>query len=361
VLNVAIGLLGALLTVNPPATDTNQAATTNGAVVVAPAADDPVEKEFKQLEIDDDDALAEVDKWTTENRAAAAQGGGVPNDVLNNRILARLATVRKSYEDFLSRHPDHVRAHLAFGGFLDDIKDMDGSRAQLEKALELDPKNPAAWNNLANHYSHTGPVDKMFEFYGKAMELNPAEPTYYVNLADSMFVFRTNAIAYFHLKDEQEVFNKTLDLYQRAFKLDPTNFLLATELAQNYYGIKPTRTDDALAAWTNALNIASTDLEKQGVYVHLARFKLNAGRFAEAHADLEHVNLEPLADLKNRLLHNLTEREKPPKAPEPPARMQCPSRRFCQAAAPPNDTMRQPGPNTTRNIWFPLPIGWGEG
>ena len=310
--------------------------------------------------MDDDAALADADQWIRENQEATARGGGVPPDVLNTRIRTRFATVRKNYEDFLSRHPDHVRAHLAFGGFLDDIKDEDGSKAQIEKAVELDPKNPAAWNNLANHYSHTGPVDKMFEYYGKAMELDPAEPTYYVNLADAVYVYRTNAIAYFKLKDEQAVFNKSLDLYQRAAKLDPTNFLLATELAQNYYGIKPTRTDDALAAWTNALNLARTDLEKQGVYVHLARFKLNAGRFAEAHADLDHVNLEPLADLKKRLTRNLAEREKLPETLGPPLRMRCPSGRVCRAADPP-ESPAHPDATTSRNVWSPLPIRCGRG
>ena len=62
--------------------------------------------------------------------------------------------------------------------------------------------------------------------------------------------------------DEQQVFNKALDLYQQAMKYDPTNFELAQDVAQTYYGIKPVRTDEALSAWTNALKIAETDIEE---------------------------------------------------------------------------------------------------
>jgi len=37
-----------------------------------------------------------------------------------------------------------------------------------------------------------------------------------------------------------------------------------------------------LAAWTNALQIAHNDVEREGVYIHLARIKMIAGRYAEA-------------------------------------------------------------------------------
>ena len=69
------------------------------------------------------------------------------------------------------------------------------------------------------------------------------------------------------------MFDKALALYQQAMKLDPENFPLATDYAQSYYGIRPLRTNDALVAWTNALNIARDDVEREGVYLHLARIK----------------------------------------------------------------------------------------
>jgi tetratricopeptide (TPR) repeat protein len=327
VTNLIIGLVGALMATNPAAAASNLLSQTTGIVVNIPDPNDPVEQAYQKLLEDDDTAMAEVDQMIKGNGPAGSQGVGAGTSTLNARIEARLAVVRQEYEDFLQRHPEHTRAHIAFGSFLNDTKDEDAARVQYEKALELDPKNPAAWNDLANLYGHIGPVTKMFEYYTKAIDINPREPVYYENLATVVYLYRTDARAYYHLTNDQPVFDMALDLYRKAMALDPTNFALATELAESYYGIKPTRTDDALNAWTNALKLATTDLERQGVYIHLARFKLAAERFAEAREDVAHVSEPELDDLKNRLLRNLALREYPPETNSPALRILCPTGR----------------------------------
>jgi tetratricopeptide (TPR) repeat protein len=180
---------------------------------------------------------------------------------------------------------------------------------QLEKALELDPKNPAVYNNLANIYGHDGPTKKAFEFYAKAIELNPFESVYYHNFGTTVYLFRKDAREYYGIT-EQQVFDKALELYAKAMKLDPTNFPLASDIAQTYYGIKPTRTEDALRAWTNALAIANDEVEREGVYLHFARHKLHAERFDEARTHLKAVTNEMYTDLKKRLARNIEEQEK---------------------------------------------------
>jgi hypothetical protein len=94
-------------------------------------------------------------------------------------------------------------------------------------------------------------------------------------------------------------------------RLDPQNFPLASDVAQTYYGIEPMRTDEALKAWTNALRIASDEVEREGVYVHFARIKLHDGRYAEAHGHLRMVTNAVYGDLRKRLERNLQERESP--------------------------------------------------
>ena len=100
---------------------------------------------------------------------------------------------------------------------------------------------------------------------------------------------------------EEQIFDKALALYRKAMQLDPQNFLLATDYAESYYGIHPLRTNDALGAWTNALQIAHDDNEREGVSLHLARIKMAAGRFAEARAHLNDVTNAAFADVKHRL------------------------------------------------------------
>jgi tetratricopeptide (TPR) repeat protein len=303
-----IGLVGALIATNQPLAVSNLIQQHTGVPVTLVNPDDPAEKELQKLMVEDEAALNEVDKWIRDNNAFAAQGAGESNEALNRRIRARFDSVRKGYGDFLRRYPNSARGHLACGSFLNDIGEEDAAVAQYETAAQLDPKNPAAWNQIANYCGEHGPVTNAFVDYARAIELNPAEPVYYQNLAAAVCLFRRDARAFYGISEEQ-VFDKALALYRKAVQLAPDNFPLATDYAQTYYGIRPLRTNDALGAWTNALQIAHDDNEREGVYIHLARIKMAAGRFAEAHAHLNDVTNAAFADLKHRLERNLAERE----------------------------------------------------
>jgi len=86
--------------------------------------------------------------------------------------------------------------------------------------------------------------------------------------------------------------------------------VLATDYAQSYYGIKPLRTNDAIAAWEHCLTLAKSDVERQGVYLHLARVELNSGKFEEAQKHLDMVKDPSMNDLKARLQRNLDRKKK---------------------------------------------------
>jgi cytochrome c-type biogenesis protein CcmH/NrfG len=306
--NLTVGLLSVLLATNQPQAVSNLIQQNIGVSVPIVNPNDPEGQELQKLMADDDAAQAEVDKWIRDNDAFAAQGAGESKAELNKRIRARFDSVRKGYEDFLKRHPDNAHGHLAYGSFLNDIGDEDASAEQNETARQLDPKNPAAWNNLANYYGEHGPLTNAFTDYTKAIELNPREPVYYQNLATTVYLYRKDAREFYGI-NEQQVFDKALELYRKAVQLDPDNFPLATDYAQSYYGIKPLRTNDALVAWTNALNVAHDDIDREGVFIHLARIKMAAGRYAEARAQLDAVTNPMYADLKTRLERNLAQRE----------------------------------------------------
>ena len=297
-----------MMATNQPAALSNVLAQNTGLSVSLPATNAAVEKEYEALLGADDAAMAEVDRWIRENQASRAKGAGMSDAELNRKIRARLDRVRQAYEDFLSRHPNHVQARIAYGSFLGDIHDEDGSRKQWEEALALDPNDPAIYNNLAGLYAHDGPIKKAFEYYAKAISLNPNESVYYYNFGTLVYLFRKDAEEIYHI-NEKQVFAKALSLYSNAVRLDPTNFPLASDVAQTYYGITPLRTDAALRAWTNALHVAHTEIEREGVYLHFARIKLLAGRFAEAQAHLNAVTNEMYKVLKARLEKNLKQRE----------------------------------------------------
>lgn len=306
------GLIAVLAAAGQLPAATNVVVRDASATTATSAPNDPVEKEFKQLMADDDAAQAEVDAWLRENEKFAAAGSGLPSAELNRRVRERLVPVRTAYEDFIRRYPGHARARIAYGSFLNDLHEDEAAQEQWEKALALDPKNPATYNNLANLYGQVGLLKKAFECYAKAIELNPREPVYYHNFGTTVFLFRKDAREFYGITEPQ-VFDKALELYRQALKLDPRNFPLASDVAQTYYGIRPQRTDEALKAWTNTLAIAESEIERESVYLHLARVKLMAGRFAEARAHLNCVTNETYNELKARLTHNLNAQDVSPK------------------------------------------------
>lgn len=306
--DLLIGLLGVLLATNQTSAASNLVQKTTGLAVKIPAVNDPVEKQYLKLLEDDNVAQEEVDKWIRDNEAFAKKGAGLPSATLSLRIEQRFTPVRKAYEQFLLQHPEHARARLAFGSFLNDLHEEDAAIQQWEKARELDAKNPAAWNNLANYYGHCGQLKKAFAYYAKAIELNPNESVYYHNFGTTVYLFRKDAKDYYQI-NEQQVFDRALGLYAQALKLDPKNFPLATDVAQTYYGIKPVRHEAAITAWQYALSVANDDIEREGVYMHLARFEMNAGHFDEARKQLGRVTQTMYDELKTRLLRVLGEKE----------------------------------------------------
>lgn len=331
VIYLAIGVLSVLMSLNEPAAVSKPATAT---AVESATVSSATEQAYEKLLADDNAAQEEADKWIKEAQAFRAQGVRFSEEALAARIEQRFAPIQKGYEDFLRAHPDHVDARLAYGSFLYETLDEDRGVEQWEKARQLAPSNPATWNNLANHFGHRGPVSKAFEYYGKAIELSPEEPVYLQNLATTTYVFRKDAMEFYKI-NEKEVFDRSLDLYRKALKLDPNNFPLATDYAQSFYGIKPLRTQDALAAWNDALKVANDDFERQGVFVHLARVELNSGMFDDARKHLAMVTNNFYDVLRNRLTRNLAEKEKamasPPVQPKetPPSETATtPSRRL---------------------------------
>jgi len=294
-------LVGVTLVFNARAQTTNVATLSPTNSI---ADTNAVAAEFKKVMLLDEEAQTEVDKWIRDHQAFAAQGAAAPDKELNQKIFKRFESVRVAYDDFIKRHPKHVEARLSYASFLDDIHDEEGEKEQLLVAMDLDPKRPSVWNNLANYYGHNGEVKTAFEYYEKALKLDPNESVYYHNFGTTVYLFRKDAREYYHI-DEQQVFDKSLRLYSNSMRLDPDNFPLATDVAQSYYGIKPTRVEDALVAWTNAMKIAKTDLESQSVHLHLARVKLHAERFDESRAHIAKVNVPMLDELRTRLTKNL--------------------------------------------------------
>jgi tetratricopeptide (TPR) repeat protein len=298
------------LATNQLAAQSNLVTHVTGISPSVVATNSPIALELQKIEDQDDDIAAEVDRMIQDNQEFAKKGAGIPNEELNRRIRDKLDAARKAYVDFISRNPNYAEGRVAYASFLHDIGDEEAEFEQLKKARDLDPTIPAVWNNLANYYGEHGPTTNAFVCYEKAIKLDPNEPIYYNNFATTVYLFRKDVREYYHL-EEQQVFDKAMGLYNKALSLDPTNFIMASDLAMSYYGIKPLRTNDALVAWTNALKLARDEVEREGVYIHFARIEGQAGMFDDAHKRLDAVTNEMYADTKRRVAKMLNEKEHP--------------------------------------------------
>ncbi|MEW6302472.1 MAG: hypothetical protein AB1705_03320 [Verrucomicrobiota bacterium] len=153
------------------------------------------------------------------------------------------------------------------------------------------------WNDWAEHYSHEGPPSKVFACFTKAIQTDGKRSLFYENLATSIFLYRKDAAEYYQLT-EQQVFDLALSCYRAALQRDPSNYGLAKEIARSFYVIRPARTEDALGAWNDALQLAATDRDRQDVYVNMARLRIGADQLTEAEELLRRVTLPEHADMK---------------------------------------------------------------
>jgi len=165
-----IAILSALLcTSTLLAAATNQLEQATNSVALATSSNEAVELEYAKVMEADDAAQAEVDQWIRDNDEFVAKGAGLSKAQMKKRVTERLESVRKLYEDFLLRHPKHAQGHIAFGSFLNDLEEESAAKKEWETAAELDPKNPAPYNNLANGFAETGPITNAFAYYAKAI------------------------------------------------------------------------------------------------------------------------------------------------------------------------------------------------
>ncbi len=277
--------------------------------------DDAIEKEYQKLLDEDDEAQSEMDDWIKQTNDQSTNSFSASQITLRLKIEQRLDQVKKSYEAFLKKYPNHTKARIAYASFLSDIGKEEESFQQLEIAKQKDPKNPAVWNNLANYYGHNDSTTNAFYHYEKAIELNPSEPVYYKNFATTIYMFRDESMEYYKLSEEQ-VIEKAAGLYKKALQLNPKDFHAASDLAQTYYGYKlpliSTKelrqnkqiqqiADKAIDAWKVAEKLARDDVEKQGIKIHIARWQISAGRVTEAKNTLESVKLDMYETIKESL------------------------------------------------------------
>lgn len=263
------------------------------------------EQEYQALLQQDEDAQRHVDRLIADNEAFSKEGAGLAPSLLNTKLRQLLDPVRDGYNTFLTRHPQHVKGHLAYASFLMEYGDQSAARTHLERAVALAPDDPVALNNLANFHGQSDTPEAAFPLYEGAIRVRPGEATYHRNCASVMILHRHAARKYYALADDQSVFARALEYYRKAAALAPKDFLLASSFAQAFYHLKPFPYASAAGAWEQALTLANTATERQGVMLHLARIHTDAKNYDEARRNLNSIQEPALLELKQQILARL--------------------------------------------------------
>jgi pentatricopeptide repeat protein len=232
------------------------------------AEEDPrdAERQFRFL-------LSRGDELRAENETASPADSG--------RVDADLHRLEGDYKHFLNDHPNHTRAMVAFGSLLYDQHREDEGIHWWEKAIQIDPQEAYAYNNLANHYGHNGQADKALRYYQKAIDLVPTEPIFRFNWATTCQMFRNESHAVYGWNKE-EIFQHSLEEFRKARDLVPQDFEMAITYAETFYMMPKPDWQGAYDGWQFCLKQPLDDQQRQLVYGNLARTCIRMGHNDEA-------------------------------------------------------------------------------
>ena len=145
--------------------------------------------------------------------------------ILNNHLVAKnYQKVIDGCIKVLKSNPEIPYALNLCGLALQGSGNVLASISYFKKAIELEPNNIAATNNLANSYKATSRMDVAEKLYLKALKINPK----YIQALNN----------YGNLKQQIGDFDESIKLYLRALDIskDQTNILFSLASAYQEIG-----------------------------------------------------------------------------------------------------------------------------
>lgn len=145
--------------------------------------------------------------------------------------LARLTALGdlglKTFDHSASVH--NFRGTVYYDGY---GKHLEGVKEWLE-AVSLDPKYSDPYNNLGMHYFHSGMYDLGFQNMDKALELDPKNADYCFNMAQNYLIYRpqTEEIRGW---DGPKIYKEAMKLSKKATKLAPNDYEILEDYAVNF-------------------------------------------------------------------------------------------------------------------------------
>jgi len=197
-----------------------------------------------------------------------------PNDptsfiFIGNVLVAQgdLAKAAEAYEKALKLDPNNLRALENLGNYY-AILDPDKSLSYYQRYVDLNPRDPDIYFQMALVDQKRGDAPKALSLYQKSLELDPQQLASHLAIAD--------------LYEDQKSTAAAVEEYQHAVALQPSNPLIFFRLGNLYY--RDHQWDDAWQAFTTVATLSPKD---PTVYYWLARISEEKKMWKEAASNAE--------------------------------------------------------------------------
>ena len=168
----------------------------------------------------------------------------------------RFRLVRRAYDEVLERYSQNPLALTYMGELLYDTYGEEAEAVEMWRtAIGIEPDLSLAHNNLGIHYSHTGEHERGIEHLHRTIEIEPDNPDFLFNLAQ-IYIIHRNVVAEMEDINQQEVFEKAMEMSRKAAEVSPHDYELLQDYALNYFTAENFGVDvdwaEAAQAWERA-------------------------------------------------------------------------------------------------------------
>ncbi|MBE9042689.1 sulfotransferase [Oscillatoriales cyanobacterium LEGE 11467] len=163
----------------------------------------------------------------------------------------------------LQQEPDRPEALNLLGAVACQVGDLERAIASISRAIELNPRQPDFYCNLAESYKRLGKPDRAIAAFRQALELQPDAVEGYKGLGDLLF--------------EEGNFNEAQNCYQKWMQLEPNSAIVRFKLG--LLAKERGKIEEAIPLYEQALQLQPNFVD---AYNYLGQAFICQGKFEEA-------------------------------------------------------------------------------